>query len=182
MLLTSLHSLLFVMQELAHCMLHQRHANPDNGKVCRRHRKPRAQKSLRIYEAHVGMASEEKAVATYTQFKDQVLPRIKQQGFNCIQLMAVQEHPYYASFGYHVTNPFAPASRSGNPEELKALIDTAHGMGIAVLLDIVHSHICKNQKDGLAGFDFGQDENANYFCQGDAGYHSVRSSFHNPLI
>ena len=88
---------------------------------------------------------------------------------------ALQEHPYYGSFGYHVTNPFAPASRSGTPEELKALIDEAHGAGVLVLLDIVHSHICKNQQDGLAGFDFGQDEGSNYFRNGDAGYHSVRT-------
>lgn len=95
-------------------------------------------------------------MATYTYFKDKVLPRIVKQGYNCVQLMAVQEHPYYGSFGYHITNLFAPASRSGNPEELKALIDEAHGLGITVLLDVVHSHICKNQLDGLAGFDFGQ--------------------------
>lgn len=140
---------------------------------CRQHRKPPRHDDLRIYEAHVGMAAEDAVVASYTHFKNEVLPRIHRQGFNCIQLMAVQEHPYYASFGYHVTNPFAPASRSGTPEELKALIDAAHGMGISVLLDVVHSHICKNVYDGLAGFDFGQDENANYFCQGEAGYHQV---------
>lgn len=121
------------------------------------------------------MSAEQPVVASYTHFKDEVLPRVHKQGYNCIQLMAVQEHPYYASFGYHVTNPFAPASRSGNPEELKALIDAAHGLGISVLLDVVHSHICKNVHDGLAGFDFGQDENSNYFLSGDAGYHQVCS-------
>jgi 1,4-alpha-glucan branching enzyme len=119
------------------------------------------------------MASEEPEVATYSHFRTDVLPRIKKQGYNCVQLMAVQEHPYYASFGYHVTNPFAPASRSGSPEELKALIDAAHGMGITVLLDVVHSHICKNALDGLAGFDFGQDEGSNYFLSGERGYHKV---------
>ena len=119
----------------------------------------------RIYEAHVGMSSEEPVMASYTHFKDDVLPRIKQQGYNCVQLMAVQEHPYYGSFGYHVTNPFAPASRSGDPEELKAMIDEAHGMGITVLLDVVHSHICKNQLDGLAGFDFGQVLAADLYAQ-----------------
>jgi 1,4-alpha-glucan branching enzyme len=145
------------------------------GEGFRRNRKPARPESLRIYEAHVGMASEEPLVAGYTHFKDHVLPRIHVQGYNCVQLMAVQEHAYYASFGYHVTNPFAPSSRSGTPDELKSLIDEAHGMGIAVLLDVVHSHICKNVLDGLAGFDFGQDEASNYFCNGDAGYHSVRS-------
>lgn len=145
--------------------------------ACRRNRKPLRQASLRIYEAHVGMASEEAEVASYDDFRRDVLPRIARQGFNCVQLMAVQEHPYYASFGYHVTNPFAPASRSGDPEALKALIDEAHGMGIAVLIDVVHSHICKNVHDGLAGFDFGQDEGSNYFHAGDRGYHSVRPAW-----
>lgn len=136
------------------------------------HSRPPRPQSLRIYEAHVGMSSEEDKVASYTYFKDNVLPRIKALGYNAIQLMAVQEHAYYGSFGYHVTNPFAVSSRSGTPEELKALIDAAHGCGISVLLDVVHSHISLNADDGMAGFDLGQPEEANYFKQGDAGYHS----------
>jgi 1,4-alpha-glucan branching enzyme len=117
------------------------------------------------------MSSEAEGVASYTYFKDSVLPRVKAAGYNAIQLMAVQEHAYYGSFGYHVTNPFAVSSRCGTPEELKALIDQAHAMGIVVLLDVVHSHISSNADDGLAGFDLGQGPGANYFLQGDAGYH-----------
>ena len=93
-----------------------------------------------IYEAHVGMSSQEAKVASYWEFKENVIPRIKKLGYNMIQLMAVQEHPYYGSFGYQVSNFFAPSSRFGTPEELKELIDTAHREGIAVILDIVHSH------------------------------------------
>lgn len=100
-----------------------------------------------------------------------MLPRIAALGYNAVQLMAVQEHAYYASFGYHVTNPFAVSSRSGTPEDLKALVDEAHRLGIAVLLDVVHSHISSNADDGLAGFDLGQGRGSNYFLQGDAGYH-----------
>lgn len=136
-----------------------------------RHERPRRPESLRIYEAHVGMSSEEERVASYTHFKDHVLPRIKALGYNAVQLMAVQEHAYYGSFGYHVTNPFAISSRSGTPEELRALIDEAHRLGISVLLDVVHSHISRNAEDGLAGFDLGQPPEASYFLQGDAGYH-----------
>ena len=133
--------------------------------------RPSGPSSLRIYEAHVGMSSQDETVASYTYFKDNVLPRIAKLGYNAIQLMAVQEHAYYASFGYHVTNPFAVSSRSGTPEELKALVDEAHRLGLVVLLDVVHSHISSNADDGLAGFDFGQGQGSNYFLQGDAGYH-----------
>ncbi|CAK0744688.1 1,4-alpha-glucan-branching enzyme, chloroplastic/amyloplastic [Coccomyxa viridis] len=137
------------------------------------HERPTGQlASLRVYEAHVGMSSEEPKVASYTDFKDNVLPRIAKLGYNAIQLMAIQEHAYYASFGYHVTNPFAVSSRSGNPEELKALIDEAHRLGLRVLLDVVHSHVSSNADDGLAGYDFGQKEEDSYFCSGERGYHT----------
>ena len=85
----------------------------------------------RIYEAHVGMATEENRVGTYREFADDVLPRISRLGYNVVQLMAIAEHPYYGSFGYHVANFYAPASRCGTPEDLKYLIDTAHGLGLA---------------------------------------------------
>ena len=107
----------------------------------------------RIYEAHVGMAAEENRVGTYREFADDVLPRISKLGYNAVQLMAIAEHPYYGSFGYHVANFFAPASRSGTPEDLKYLIDTAHGLGIAVLMDVVHSHSVKNFAEGLTALD-----------------------------
>ena len=108
---------------------------------------------LLIYESHVGMSTEEEKVGSYNEFRKNILPRVKENGYNAIQLMAIQEHPYYGSFGYHVSNFFAPSSRSGTPEELKELIDTAHSMGIAVIMDIVHSHAVKNELEGLARFD-----------------------------
>ena len=106
-----------------------------------------------IYEAHVGMAGEEERVHSYREFADNVLPRVAKLGYNVVQLMAIQEHPYYGSFGYHVSSFFAPCNRFGTPEDLKYLIDTAHGMGIAVLLDVVHSHAVKNVAEGLNNFD-----------------------------
>lgn len=121
-----------------------------------------------IYEAHVGMAGEEPRLHTYREFADEVLPRIHELGYNTIQLMAVQEHPYYGSFGYHVSSFFAACSRFGTPEDLKYLIDTAHGLGIAVLLDIVHSHAVKNLAEGLNEFD-GTDHQ--YFHGGGKGDH-----------
>ena len=121
-----------------------------------------------IYEAHVGMATEEARVGSYREFADNVLPRIAAAGYNCVQLMAVMEHPYYGSFGYHVANFFAPSSRFGPPEDLKYLINEAHRQGIAVLLDIVHSHAVKNQAEGLADFDGSGNL---YFHQGERGNH-----------
>ena len=106
-----------------------------------------------IYEAHVGMSGEREAVSTYAQFEAEVLPRIKELGYNTIQLMAIQEHPYYGSFGYQVSNFFAESSRFGTPDELKHLIDTAHGMGLRVIMDLVHSHAVKNEVEGLSRFD-----------------------------
>ncbi len=115
--------------------------------------KPSSIKTPLIYEAHVGMAGEEPRLHSYREFADNILPRIKNLGYNTVQLMAVQEHPYYGSFGYHVSSFFAPSSRFGTPDDLKYLVDTAHGMGIAVLLDIVHSHAVKNMAEGLNNFD-----------------------------
>ena len=106
-----------------------------------------------IYEAHVGMAGEEARLHSFAEFTKNVLPRIAALGYNTVQLMAVQEHPYYGSFGYHVSSFFAPSSRFGTPEDIKELIDTAHGMGLAVLLDVVHSHAVKNVAEGLNNFD-----------------------------
>lgn len=127
-------------------------------------------KKLLIYECHIGIASEEEKIETYRGFKENVLPRIKKDGYNCIQLMAIMEHPYYASFGYQVANFFAPSSRFGNPEELKDLINTAHKLGMGVFLDIVHSHSVKNANEGLSEFD-GTDYQ--YFHSGILGQHSA---------
>ena len=123
-----------------------------------------------IYECHIGMAQEEGKVGTYTEFKDHVLPRIKDLGYNTIQVMAVMEHPYYASFGYQVTNFFAASSRFGMPEDLKSLINTAHEMGIAVLLDVVHSHASKNTREGMNEFD---GTSYQFFHEGQKGDHSA---------
>lgn len=125
-------------------------------------------KSPIIYECHVGMAQEKEGVGTYREFADEVLPRIVKLGYNCIQMMAVQEHPYYGSFGYHVSNFFAPTSRFGTPEDLKYLINKAHKEGVAVIMDVVYSHAVKNIAEGLNDFDGSQGQ---YFHKGGRGYH-----------
>ena len=129
---------------------------------------PATIKAPLIYESHVGMAGEEPRVHTYREFADSVLPRIARAGYNTVQLMAVQEHPYYGSFGYHVSSFFAPCSRFGTPEDLKYLIDSAHGLKLAVLLDVVHSHAVKNMAEGLNNFDGSGHQ---YFHDGALGDH-----------
>jgi 1,4-alpha-glucan branching enzyme len=129
---------------------------------------PTQNESLLIYECHTGMAQEKETVGTYKEFTTNILPRIKAAGYTAIQLMAVQEHPYYGSFGYHVSSFFAASSRFGTPEELKELIKTAHSLGIAVIMDLVHSHAVKNILEGLADFD-GTDYQ--YFHGGNRGNH-----------
>lgn len=135
--------------------------------------RPKQPLSARVYEAHVGISSPELRVSTYKEFTANMLPRIKHLGYNVIQLMAIMEHAYYASFGYQVNSFFAPSSRFGTPEELKELIDTAHGLGIVVLLDVVHSHASKNAEDGLNSFD-GSDHL--YFHEGAKGRHELWDS------
>ncbi|KAJ3331317.1 alpha-1,4-glucan branching enzyme [Blyttiomyces sp. JEL0837] len=149
-----------------------------------KNQQPKRPETLRIYESHVGISSPEGRVASYPEFTKNVLPRIVDLGYNTIQLMAVMEHPYYASFGYQVTSFFAPSSRcalgliiqflpKGTPEQLMELIDTAHGYGLTVLLDVVHSHTSKNVLDGLNMFD-GTDHQ--YFHEGGKGRHDLWDS------
>ncbi|MDE6071317.1 MAG: alpha amylase C-terminal domain-containing protein [Muribaculaceae bacterium] len=114
-------------------------------------------KPLLIYECHIGMAQQEEAVGTYEEFRTKTLPRIAKDGYNAIQIMAIQEHPYYGSFGYHVSSFYAASSRFGTPEDLKRLIDDAHERGIAVIMDIVHSHAVKNEVEGLGRLDGSYD-------------------------
>ncbi len=130
-------------------------------------------KSPLIYECHIGMSSEKEKVATFDEFRTEVLPRIADLGYDTIQIMALQEHPYYGSFGYQVSNFYALSSRFGTPEEFKALVDEAHGLGIAVIMDIVHSHSVSNEDEGLSMFDGREDL---YFYTGWQGHHPAWGS------
>ncbi|MCC5929387.1 MAG: alpha amylase C-terminal domain-containing protein [Cyclobacteriaceae bacterium] len=126
-----------------------------------------------IYEAHVGIAQEREGLGTYREFADNILPRIKKLGYNTVQLMAIQEHPYYGSFGYHVSSFFGTSSRFGTIEDFKYLVNKAHGLGIAVIIDLVHSHAVKNIAEGLNEFDGSDDQ---YFHPGGKGYHNAWDS------
>jgi 1,4-alpha-glucan branching enzyme len=144
-----------------------RHPRPARAAVAR------APEAPRIYEAHVGMAQEEAKIGTYAEFREKILPRVVDAGYNVLQLMAIQEHPYYGSFGYHVSSFFAASSRFGTPEELKELIDAAHEAGLAVFMDLVHSHAVMNEAEGLSRFD---GTPYLYFHDGPRGYHAAWDS------
>ncbi|MBO6189380.1 MAG: alpha amylase C-terminal domain-containing protein [Alloprevotella sp.] len=128
---------------------------------------------LLIYECHIGMGQDDEKVGTYTEFRENVLPRVIADGYNCLQIMAIQEHPYYGSFGYHVSSFFAPSSRFGTPEELKELIDAAHAAGIAVIMDLVQSHAVKNEQEGLGNLC---GDPCQYFYPGDRREHPAWDS------
>lgn len=108
---------------------------------------------LQIYETHIGMASPEPKIASFKHFTEVMLPLIKKKNYNCIQIMAIQEHSFYGSFGYQVTGFFGVSSRYGTPREFKELVERAHELGIIVLLDLVHSHASKNEADGISRWD-----------------------------
>ncbi|ORY00939.1 glycogen branching enzyme [Basidiobolus meristosporus CBS 931.73] len=146
--------------------------NPKNAYVWKNAAPPKPL-NLKVYEAHIGISSPEPKVTSYNEFTDNVLPHIASLGYNSIQLMAIMEHAYYASFGYQVTSFFAISSRYGTPEDLKRLIDTAHGLGLYILLDVVHSHASNNVLDGLNQFD-GTDHC--YFHEGGKGHHDLWNS------
>lgn len=160
----------YVTQDLSVSPAYDAHFwNPPSSETYKfKNARPKKPASVRVYEAHVGISSPDQRVATYKEFTKNMLPRIKNLGYNVIQLMAVMEHAYYASFGYQINNFFAASSRYGTPEDLKELIDTAHGLGITMLLDVVHSHASKNVLDGINEFD-GTDHH--YFHGGGKGRH-----------
>ena len=136
-------------------------------------RRPGPRRNPMIYECHIGMSSEEEKVSTFEEFRVNVLPKVKSLGYDVLQIMALQEHPYYGSFGYQVSSFFALSSRFGTPEDFKRLVDDAHSKGIAVIMDIVHSHAVSNELEGLSRFD-GRDDL--YFYGGHQGYHPAWGS------
>ncbi len=135
--------------------------------------RPGERKHPLIYECHIGMSSEEEKVASFDDFRRDVLPHVHELGYDTIQIMALAEHPYYGSFGYQVSNFYALSSRFGTPEQFKALVDEAHGMGIAVVMDLVHSHSVSNEAEGLSRFDGREDI---YFYRGAQGHHPAWDS------
>ncbi|KAH9651980.1 SBE3 [Citrus sinensis] len=122
-----------------------------------RNTRPKVPKSLRIYECHVGISGSKPKISSFNEFTEKVLPHVKEAGYNVIQLFGVVEHKDYFTVGYRVTNLYAVSSRYGTPDDFKRLVDEAHGLGLLVFLDIVHSYSAADQMVGLSQFDGSND-------------------------
>ena len=112
-----------------------------------------------IYEVHLGSwrrrAEEENHThpwLTYREAADELVPYVKDMGFNYIQFLPLSEHPFDASWGYQVTGYYAPTSRHGTPQDLMYLVDRCHTEGLGVILDWVPAHFPKDPH-GLEYFD-----------------------------
>lgn len=92
------------------------------------------------------------SAATYDPIAPQLVSYCKEYGYNCVELMPLNEYPSDDSWGYQATGFFAPTARYGEAVDLKKLVDICHRNGIAVLLDFVPVHFAV---DGyaLANFD-----------------------------
>ncbi|KAI8557559.1 hypothetical protein RHMOL_Rhmol04G0020000 [Rhododendron molle] len=133
-----------------------------------KHKHPEVPKSLRIYECHVGISGLEPKIASFNDFTEKVLPYVKEAGYNVIQLIGLVEHKDYFTIGYRVTNLYAVSSRYGTPDDFKRLVDEAHGLGLLVFLDIVHSYSAADEMVGLSLFDGSNDC---FFHTGKRGHH-----------
>ncbi|MGR9115336.1 MAG: 1,4-alpha-glucan branching protein GlgB [Gammaproteobacteria bacterium] len=107
-----------------------------------------------IYEVHLGswMRGPNQRLLNYSEMAERLIPYVKDMGFTHIEILPIAEHPYEPSWGYQVSNFYAPTSRLGKPEELMAFIDLCHQNGIGVLLDWVAGHFPKDAH-ALAKFD-----------------------------
>ncbi len=162
----------YVVQDEASKQFSARVYAPEHA-YCFQHVSPPAGEPVLIYESHVGMATEQEKVGSFREYREQMLPRIAASGYNTVQLMAVMGHPYYGSFGYHVANFFAASARFGTPDEFKELVDAAHGLGLRVIIDLVHSHAVKNEREGLGCYDGTRHQ---FFHAGAKGEHTAWDS------
>ena len=110
---------------------------------------------ISIYEVHLGSWKrnpENNFWLTYEELAKELVAYVKDMGFTHIEFLPVSEYPFDGSWGYQATGLYAPTSRFGSPEELRALIKAAHDEGISVILDWVVGHF-PTDDHGLAKFD-----------------------------
>ncbi|MGH8094592.1 MAG: 1,4-alpha-glucan branching protein GlgB [Chthoniobacterales bacterium] len=112
--------------------------------------------AVSIYEVHLGswrrVVEDGNRSLSYLEFAETLLPYVLEMGFTHLELLPIAEHPFEGSWGYQVTNYYAPTSRFGNPDELRHFVDACHRAGIGVIMDWVPAHFPKDAH-ALAEFD-----------------------------
>ncbi|MDD9148678.1 MULTISPECIES: 1,4-alpha-glucan branching protein GlgB [unclassified Sporolactobacillus] len=131
-----------------------RHEWQDGKWIKKRDKEDSYHRPMIIYECHLGSWKKKQGgrLPTYRELADELIPYIKKNGFNHIELMPIMEHPYDRSWGYQITGYFAPTSRFGSPEDFMYFVDTCHEHGIGVILDWTPAHFCRDTH-GLGHFD-----------------------------
>jgi 1,4-alpha-glucan branching enzyme len=133
-----------------------RHAWQDEAWLAARAARATLDAPMAIYEVHAGSwrrrPEEGHRPLTWRELAAELVPYVRDMGFTHVELLPVMEHPFDGSWGYQVTGYFAPTSRYGTPDDLRAFVDACHGAGMGVLLDWVPGHFPKDAH-GLAWFD-----------------------------